>query len=463
MKYRLISLAAAASLILSLVSCVSINLPKKDGAATESESESKYTPPPYDYDVVENNFIHEMNTYLNMLGSADYGAASVMIAAPSASPVTGDGLPAALSEETVLRNRSVEEKLNVVISAKSTTDDAAYTALWDAKYSGEFFADIIMIRQDEVARFASDGLLTNLKSLPFADFESGFNVKSGVKAAMANSTGYAVAGWATLDADSLPAVFFNKAAIAKADLEDPYELVKSGRWTWDRLFEYASATSGVAVDTPETLADRVLISTGERFTESGLGVTPRVALAVDGASRAAQIARRILDMSAGGADVFASGGASFLVGRLGEMKTLKNSEAVWGILPMPKSSEEQENYFSLVPSDNLVFAVPAGVTGPDKISRVISALNICSYGYHVDAYLTDAMNYYLRDNSSIEMVERICYSATWDMAYTAGPYDGDVASATYNAVRAAATGDDVAAYLDAYREGADFALSRLFP
>ena len=86
MKYRLISLAAAASLILSLVSCVSINLPKKDGAATESESESEYTPPPYDYDVVENNFIHEMNTYLNMLGSADYGAASVMIAAPSASP-----------------------------------------------------------------------------------------------------------------------------------------------------------------------------------------------------------------------------------------------------------------------------------------------------------------------------------------------------------------------------------------
>ena len=154
-------------------------------------------------------------------------------------------------------------------------------------------------------------------------------------------------------------------------------------------------------------------------------------------------------------DAFASGGRAFLIDRLGAMKVLYNSTAVWGVLPMPKAGADQDGYVSLIPSDSLMFAVPRGVTGQDKVSRTLSALNICSLGSLVDAYLTDAMNYYLRDNSSIASVETVCYGARWEATYTSSYYD-EVAASTYEALRSGEI-------TDAYREAANDALARLYP
>ena len=462
MKYKFVSALVVSALILSLCSCVSINLPKTETESAGTETETEYTRPEYDYDIVENDFIHEMTSYLNTLGNPDYGTASFMIATPKPSAVTGEDLPLALSEETILRNRDVEEKLNIVISAKTVSAGAMRDELESAVLAGEFYADLLMIPQDSVGTYAASGLLQNLKSLPFADFESGFNIESGVTAAMANSSGWALGGWATLDPDTLPAVFFNKQAIKDAGLEDPYALRDRGEWTWDRYFEYASA-GGVALTNTATVADSVFASLGGFFAAGGLDTVPYVSFDADRAALAADITGRIArlasDASGDAARAsFADGSRAILIDRLGAMKELKNSSAVWGILPMPKGSAEQENYVSLLPADSLMFAVPRGVTGPDKVSRAISALNICSLGSLVDAYLTDAMYYYLRDNSSIASAEMICYSARWDAAYTAIGYNDSVALATYTALRSgnAASGD-------VYRDGANDALSRLYP
>ena len=458
MKYRIASLFAAAAMLLSLFSCVSLNLPKAETTGAPTETETEYVRPGYDYDVVENDFIHEMTSYLNALGNPDYGTASLMIATPKVSAVTGEDLPLMLSEEIALRNREVENKLNIMITSKYVSSENMYDALESAVMSGEFFADILMIPQDKVGAFAVRGLLQNMKSLPFSDFESGFNMKSGVTAASAASSVWAVGGWATLDPDMLSAVFFNKQTIKDAGLEDPYLLRDRGEWTWDKFFEYAK--DGCAVTYAATLPDAVFASRGGVFATGGLGVVPKVSFDLNDAARSVEISNRIFEISdgaagAGARDSFAAGERALLIDRLGAMKTLYNSKAVWGILPMPKSGDEQDGYVSLIPSDALMFAVPRGVTGPDKISRTVSAMNICSLGYLVDAYLTDAMNYYLRDNSSIASAETVCYGARWDMAYTAANFD-DVAAATYDAVR----NGDVS---DEYREGANDDLSRLFP
>lgn len=458
MRYRIIALLAASVLILSLCSCVSLNLPKRQTESETAESETEYVRPGYDYDVVENEFIREMTSYLNTLGNPDYGKASFMIATPKTSQVTGDDLPLALSEEIVLRNRSVEEKLNIVLSSKAVSPEAMYDALESAVLSGEFFADLIMIPQDNVGMFAVSGLLQNMRSLPFADFESGFNMESGVTAAMANTSAWAIGGWATLDPDTLPAVFFNKQAVKDAGLEDPYALRDRGEWTWDKFFEYAKDSAAVTYET--TLADAVFASRGGVFATGGLGKVPAISFDLNDASSAVDISSRLSDLCAGATgagarDAFAAGGRALLIDRLGAMKVLYNSKAVWGVLPMPKADAGQEGYVSLIPSDSLMFAVPRGVTGPDKISRTVSALNICSLGYLVDAYLTDAMNYYLRDNSSIASAETVCYGARYDAAYSAANLY-DVAASTYEALR----GGDIS---DAYREEANDSLARLYP
>ena len=111
----------------------------------------------------------------------------------------------------------------------------------------------------------------------------------------------------------------------------------------------------------------------------------------------------------------------------------------------------------------MMFAVPANATGAEKSSRIMSALNIYSIGNLVDAYITDSMYYYVRDNESLDSIEKICYSAAYDMAYTMGGHDDSIREATYIAVRDAFdTGADIGYYLEMYSFAASSALSRFF-
>ncbi|MBQ7669246.1 MAG: extracellular solute-binding protein [Clostridia bacterium] len=487
--YKIIALAAAFSMLFALTSCININKP--DGLTTESGetdteptsetdgNETQSDEP--DYNIVENQFINQINAYLNLAGSADFGGASFLIASPSTSLIDGEDKGLFLSELYEARNRDVEDKYNVVISTKKVDLNSMYDQLSAAKYTGEFYADSVMIPQYAVQRFAVSGLLLNMNSLPFLDLDSGFNIESAVNAGSGRSTVWAVAGWSTLDEDILTGVFFNKDLVKETGLEDPYKLAHDDRWTWDAFFEYTSAVSGLDGTDGEkiysygsqnayiSLADSVYFSEGNTFVSSGLGTTPVISVDAESSSHTFETFRKLYDdenkiqNSLDAIKIFADGGAMFLIDQLGTMKTIKNSKAVWGILPMPKKDVSQENYISLMPSDSMMIAVPNSNSGTEKAGRVISALNICSVGYLIDYYLTNAMYYYLRDNSSIENVEKICYSAVWDMAYTIGGYDSFIPNSTYFAVRDVfENGHDIQNYLDYYSSGANATLSRFF-
>ena len=486
---RIVSFAAAAALILHLTSCVSINLPDKrtgsQGASSSAEPAESYETPEYDYDVVKNDFQKEINRYAAHAGSTDLGGGTVMIATPKEGFFDDDQAGVSMSEASFMRNRAVEKAFNVTIITKTEATDLMYENLSAACLAGDFYADLILIPEYYVHQFAVSGLLMNMNSLPFSDYESGFNIKSGADAAMAMSTGYALGGWATLEPDGLPAVFFNKDIMKditdKAGLEDPYELARRGEWTWDAFLAYCAAASALNDDAGTSyrtygagsvsaeLADIVFISEGNRFISSGLSNYPTVAY--DAASSAGFAATsdslradplRVAD-PAEAVSLFQSGSSLFLIDRLGAMKTLSNSEAVWGILPVPKDSAERESYSSLVPADALMFAVPANTTGAEKSSRIMTALNIHSIGRMVDAYITDSMYYYVRDNDSLDSIEKICYSAVYDMAYATGGYDDSIGNATYLAARDVfANGGDLASYLDTYSFSAEASLTRLF-
>ena len=477
--YRIISLILMFAVLLSFASCVTLNLPedtKENGGDTESETEAATTE--YDYDIVKNSFRNKIKSYINIIGRSDFGGASFLIATPDAGYVDSDSRGVALSEAVLSRNREVERNFNVKISSKAVLADALYDEVCAAVAADDFYADLIMIPQNEVYAYAVSGALLNLNSLPFSDFVSGFNIKSATSSAMANSTGWAVGGWATLNHESLPAVFFNKDLIELTGLEDPYELVRRGEWTWDRFFEYASAipesyTQIYSYGTQSyaaTLADVIYFSEGNKFVSSGLGVSPSIAMDSTTLAHTFETEQRVYNDTSKiqnpflALDTFKDGYSVFLIEPLGTMKTIANSSAVWGVLPMPKKDASQENYCSIVSPDSLMMAVPANCKSAEKASKIISALNVCSIGTLVDSYLTDCMYYYLRDNESISSVEAICYSATWDMAYTASGYESQISNCTYFAVRDIyENGRDLDTYLNYYSDGAVSALNRLFP
>ncbi len=485
-SFRIIVLIICISgLILS--SCIQINSHKSDDTtAAEEETSAPQTETDYDYDIVENDFMKEQRYYLNSLGNADFSGSTVLIATPTPSLIDEESALPAMSKEIEYRKRDLKNKFNVELASKTVDPDTLYTSVYNACLANDYFADLLMIPQYYIIQYVTDGILFNMNSLPFTDFGSGYNIETGTEAAQALSSAWAVASWTTLDPGGLPAVFFNKELAAECGLEDPYKLVKDGKWTWDAFFEYCSALNELnakradeglpavrsygSQNTAVVLSDIIYFSEGNRFITAGLGNYPTVAVDPAAASHTADTLQRLFNddnketNSIGAIGEFASGNSLFLIDRLETMKTISTSDAVWGILPMPKRDADQAKYVSLAPSDTLFFAIPSNCTGSEKVSRTMSCLNVLSLGYCVDAYLTDSMYYYLRDNESISSVEKICYGVTYDMAYTAGAYDPAIPNSTYFAVRNVYENNhDLQFYTDAYSYAASAALTRLFP
>lgn len=489
---RIVSLIIALVLGLSLYGCAfRFNFPKKQGAELSGgeTADGAQVNDPIDEDdqnyvIVENDFSDVVNRHLDSIGKADYEGSAVMIATPKASIIDEEERGTVLSEMVANRNMLVEEQLGVSIYAKSVDADTMYAEVFNAERAGDYYADILTVPQYYMSQYVASGLLFNLNSLPFFDTSAGYNIESGASAGMAASKGYGIAGWATLEPDLLSAVFFNKEIIEDAGLESPYELVKRNEWTWDKFFEYTAQvpslretgegyselTSYGFQNVATSFADLIFVSEGNSFITAGSGVVPQISFTYDSSLHAMTTAQTLYKdpyknyNSLDAINTFASGGSMFLIDRLGTVKTIAASSADWGVVPLPKGSAEQEDFRTLASNESLMFAVPAGCNNAEVVSKVINSMNAASLGYAADAYVTDYMYYYLRDNESVGMVEKICYSAYFDLAYTFGPYDVSIANCTYFAARNVyECNGDMNFYLTRFQNKGNNALRRILP
>ena len=108
------------------------------------------------------------------------------------------------------------------------------------------------------------------------------------------------------------------------------------------------------------------------------------------------------------------------------------------MLPLPKGSEASEEYKTLVSNKTGAFAIPKGHTNPEIPAVILSGLNAASYGYMNDSYVEYHMMNVMRDNDSVNMLDLILDTASFDFAIAFGNAYPAIAEATYKRVRAAA-------------------------
>ena len=107
-------------------------------------------------------------------------------------------------------------------------------------------------------------------------------------------------------------------------------------------------------------------------------------------------------------------------------------------MPLPKG-EEKGTYRTLVSNTALLFTVPANTTNGEMDSILLSAINALSYGTMYDAYVENSMYHVLRDNASVDMLDRILDTATFDFALAFGPSYPTIAKGTFQLIRSAMT------------------------
>ncbi len=443
-----------------------------EGSAEETAS---YQVAEYDAYISKDNVM--ARRYLKGIEKKDYeGSVFLITSAKEGVVAPSENSGAVISSKLIKRNESVGNYFNLSISAKTAKPEDMLADISANVKSGTYFSDIIFIPQSYIYQFTVHGYLTNLSSMPSLDLNADYFYTSAVEAAGAAGKTYALAGPATICEDSLSCIFFNKALLNVAGLQSPYDLVDSGEWTWDKFGEYlksASALNCYSFGTQNAqiyFADLVYFSSGGKFTNSVEGGYPVVAMDKTFGTKITERTASLLadpayySDSMTAIDRFNSGEMMFLVDNLSTAYTLANSSVDWGILPLPKNDASQASYLSYVNSEEAMFmAVVPTVTDTDKVSKVMSVMNIMSYGDLADYYISDAMNYCLRDNASCRMMSHVFKNPVYDFAYTFSPYNQAIANISYTAVRNPASGfHTVSYYIDNWTYSYNNAVRALF-
>ncbi len=247
-------------------------------------------------------------------------------------------------------------------------------------------------------------------------------------------------------------IYFNKGIMDDHKLAYPYEKVLDGTWTWDYLAQITKDVSAdlnsdglyneddlhaFAIDANLSTMTRLIHANG--MTMASIGEDGRPTLDNLSSQKMHTIVEKYYDFVWGdnrcyfaGTDgklecyeAFAGGSAMMMHTQTTRLPLLRDVDFEFGIVPLPKFDEKQENYHTLASTQMLL--LPADMSDPEFVGVVLEALSAESWR-EVTPKLYDVVytNKYLRDDYSQQMFEIIRGSLVYDFNWNYG--DGNMMS-----------------------------------
>lgn len=296
-------------------------------------------------------------------------------------------------------------------------------------------------------KILAEELLYDLSGLENLGLENEWWHQSANESLTLNGRIYgAVGDFSSRGLTSMAALFFNKSMIEKFEtLENPYTLVREGRWTIDVLTEYAKVMTDLGGNDTLEIDDRVgfvtewgsgyyyLAAAGVTgFTNHGDSVTFTMNTP-EAQSMIMKISNLLLDKfvtkivvdsynndytASGTLSYFYDGKIAFFSNYIYAALELRDMDADFGMLPLPKLNQTQEGYCSVANRWLASYAViPYACETPE-----ISALVLNVMAYYGNLLIREAIYEssfrslkLLRDEDSVEMFDLIIDSQKQDM------------------------------------------------
>jgi len=361
---------------------------------------------------------------------------------------TGD----TIGDAVFRRNQIVQEKYNFKLNQVHRYDDAYRSALRNEINAGTNEYDLISPRVIDSAGSVQSGYFMNLFSpeIEYLDLEKPWYNKQGIREMSVDNKLFIILSDILLSDNNATCItIFNKQIAQDNGLEDPYNLVREGKWTVDKLYEMAKATArdlngdGVM----EAAVDRFgylcwgdamityLHSAGQRLVSKDEFDLPFLAFNNPQTYAAMDKVMDLLyDENVTGnvqkpaftniafEDVFGSNRAAFGWVRLYMIPMLRGMDADFGILPIPKIYESPDNiYYSTVNVHTAcALAIPVTAAGSpeilDRTSIIMEALAAESKYTLTPAYYEISLRTkHVRDDESSEMLDIILENRVLDI------------------------------------------------
>ncbi len=348
-----------------------------------------------------------------------------------------------MNDTAYFRNSAIEERLNVDIHCEEVGTNAA-TVVADIVHTSFLAGDAIcdFISGAELYNFYTPDKLNsvmNVKELPYLELDKPYyNQKANEIFTLKNKL-YFLTGDFTVSQFTFAKVVVNYDMWQDNNLENPFALVKEGKWTLDKMF---SLTEGIYQDlngnSRKDADDRLGISTrcdwygylhracgGSliRTTEDGYELTVDTERNVDILTKLVEAMSApdicVSDYFITIWDSFENGNVLMFLGG-SNMTELRRFEDIYvTILPYPKWDESQEDYAMYKAGG--IMLVPSLTENPERTGAVIEALYAASTDTIKEAYIDTYVEMkVLRDEESIEMFRIIMDSLTYDFGMYIG-------------------------------------------
>lgn len=342
-----------------------------------------------------------------------------------------------------IRNSKVEEQLDIKINTTNQAYDVIMETYRQQVLSGDQDFDVFLVRSHEMQFVVTFDVCMDLHKLQYCDFTMPWWDSNSINQLSIGGKLYMVMSDITLrDKSATACVMFNKLVQSDYRLDNLYEFVKTGAWTWDKMIEIAkgvtSDSNGDSVldenDTWGMFADDDLIyilfqGSDGRYIEKDEFDIPFSSFKNE---RTIEIAQRIVDIiydesyffhrqrisSDGDSDdMFKANRALFYLDVLMRVGQLRNMETDFGVLPVPKYDEIQKNYgHSVSVHFSSALSVPKTSDNPDRTSVILEALAAESrYTVIPEYYDIMLKEKELRDEESKEMLDIIFANRVYDL------------------------------------------------
>ena len=367
------------------------------------------------------------------------------------------------------RNGAVEELYDVVITSEYISVDQGYNSTLRSNHtSGDDAYQVATQRSYEIKTLVLEGLMYNMYELDNLHTDMPWWNQDSVRSFTLGSTLYFAAPEMLLrDKGATAAMYYNATVANDKGVTGLYEMVQDGQWTFE---QFVSICEDVAASMD---GDDLMNSSddvwGSYVTDDAVyflfaGANMKFAhtdedgyIEYDFGSEESILYMqdifdlvvytdycahpKVVDLASGG--IFKTDNALFQFEMVKSITSLRSMESDFGVLPVPKYDEYQENYASLVwVHHDCVLGMPAVVEDAEAVSVVLEHMSYLSYyDIYPIFYDTVIMGKSTRDQQSKEMLKIVFETRLFDP----GQYwdNGEGATGIQNAyLRLAQTGEN---------------------
>lgn len=334
------------------------------------------------------------------------------------------------------RQLTVENRFNVHIIPTEHPDSDYVTAFTASILADDSEFEMASIHPGHISHFTTKGYLLPLNEMPYLDLAKPWWMADGIESysylgyvfsAYGTGTGCTVVGNSSV-------TFFNKQMAEDYGLENLYDVVREGRWTWDYV---KAAINGVTADlngdgaigdpdshglnfSHDNALYRFVWTFGGRYVVHDADGLPVLNMDDPLLETVFERTREMTEnpdvyASPGYAEDYIDGDTLFEAATVLSVNAYRNADFDTGILPMFKLDEAQEHYLTV--GGGCPQVIP--ITCHDKrfASMIMEAVNAEGYRQIIPAYYQTSVKYKMTDDEdSAEML---------DLTLTHVVYDGN--------------------------------------